>query len=146
LEATKDMSFPVDEKFIEIAEAELGAKFPESFRNKMMRLNGGCVQLPDEDELDKDEVSYYELHPFYDTSDKKRIKRTCNSIVHETKTYRDHYGLSQNMIVLADCDGDLLVYKIEENGKIDPKVYWRDRDTEELEIVANDFSELKESI
>jgi len=140
------MAFPVEEKFIEIAEAELGVRFPESFRNKMMKLNGGCVQFPNEDEVDEDEVSYYELNPFYDTSDKKRIKRTCNSIIHETKTYRDDYGLPQNLIVLADNDGDLLVYKIEENGKIDPKVYWRDRDTEELIIVANDFSELKEDV
>jgi len=137
------MAFPVEEKFIEIAEAELGIKFPESYRNKMMKLNGGCVKLPDEDDVDEDEVSYYELNPFYDASDKKRIKRTCNSIVHETKTYREQYGLPQNLIVLADSDGDLLVYRIEENGKIDPKVYWRDRDTEELVIVADDFSELK---
>ncbi len=50
------------------------------------------------------------------------------------------------MIVLADSDGDLLVYKIEENGKIDPRVYWLDPDTEELAIAANDFSELKEDV
>jgi hypothetical protein len=131
------MAFPVEEKYIEQAEAELGARFPESFRNKMMRLNGGCVEVSDD---------YYELHPFYDTSDKKRIKRTCNSIVHETKTYRDQYGLPQNLIVLGDNGGgDLLVYKIDENGNIDPRVYWRDRDTEELVLVTNDFSELKES-
>ena len=135
------MAFPVEKKFIEIAEAELGVKFPESFRNKMMRLNGGAVQWPNEDE-----VGYYELNPFFDTSDKKRIKRTCNSIVHETKTYREQYGLPQNFIVLADSDADLLVYRIEENGKIDPKVYWRDRDTEELVLIANDFSELKEGV
>jgi hypothetical protein len=140
------MAFPVEEKFIEIAEAELGIRFPESFRNKMMKLNGGYVQVPIEDEVGEDEVEYYELNPFYDTSDKKRIKRTCNSIVHETKTYRDQYGLPQNLIVLANSDGDLLVYKIEENGKIDPAVYWLDRETEELVIVANDFSELKEDV
>ncbi len=138
------MAFPVEEKFIEMAEAELGVRFPESFRRKMMALNGGCVQLPDEEEMDEDEVTYYELNPFYDTSDPKRIKRTLNSLVHETKTYREQYGLPQNLIVLADSDGDLLVYKIEEDGKIDPTVYWRDRDTEELVIVADDFSELKE--
>jgi hypothetical protein len=137
------MAFPVEEKFIENAEAELGVKFPESFRNKMMKLNGGCVQIPSDDEVDEDELDYYELNPFYDTSDKKRIKRTCNSIVHETKIYREQYGLPQNLIVLADSDGDLLVYKIEDNGIIDPAVYWRGRDTEELVIVADDFSELK---
>lgn len=136
------MAFPVEEEFIEKAEAELGVRFPDSFRNKMMELNGGCVVIPDDEEEDEDIASYYELNPFYDTSDKNRIKRTCNSIVHETKTYREQYGLPNHLIVLADCDGDLLVYKIEEGGAIDPKVYWRDQDTEELVIIADDFSEL----
>jgi hypothetical protein len=40
--------------------------------------------------------------------------------------------------------GDLLVYKIKDDGTIDPSIYWRDHDTEELVIVAEDFSELKE--
>lgn len=130
------MAFSVEEKFVELAEAELGAKFPESFRSRMIKSNGGCVEVSDD---------YYELNPFYDTSDKKRIKRTCNSIVHETKTYRGHYGLPHDLIVLGgNGGGDLLVYKIEEGGKVDPKVYWRNRDTEELVIVANDFTELEE--
>ncbi|MEJ2760706.1 MAG: SMI1/KNR4 family protein [Gammaproteobacteria bacterium] len=70
---------------------------------------------------------------------------TCNSIVHETKTYRENYGLSQELIVMGDNGGgDLLVYKIKDDGTIDPSIYWRDHDTEELVIVAEDFSELKE--
>ena len=132
------MAFPVETKFIEKAEAELGAKFPASFREKMMRLNGGGVEV---------ETDYFELHPFYDTSDKKRIKRTCNSIVHETKTARDHYRLPKNLIVIGNNGGgDVLVYKIEENGEIDPTVYWFDHETEELVFAASDFSELKESV
>lgn len=132
------MAFPVEEKFIEKAEEELGVKFPLSFRHKMMRLNGGGVEVS---------TDYFELHPFYDTSDKKRIKRTCNSIVHETKTAREHYRLPTNLIVIGNNGGgDVLVYKIEENGIIDPKVYWLDHETEELVFAANDFSELNESV
>lgn len=132
------MAFPVEEKFIEKAEAELGAKFPASFREKMMRLNGGGVEV---------DTDYFELHPFYDTSDKKRIKRTCNSIVHETKTARDYYRLPKNLIVIGDNGGgDVLVYKIKENGEIEPTVYWFDHETEELVFAAGDFSELKESV
>ena len=63
------MAFPVDEKYIENAEIELGVKFPDSFRKKMMKVNGGGVEVS---------TDYFELHPFYDASDKKRIKRTCN--------------------------------------------------------------------
>ena len=132
------MPFPVEEKFIEKAEAELGTKFPESFRMKMMKLNGGGIEVSDD---------YFELHPFYDTSDKKRIKRTCNSIVHETKTARDYYRLPSNLIVIGNNGGgDVLVYKIEENGEIRSTVYWFDHETEELVFAAKDFSELNESV
>lgn len=98
------MAFPVEDKYIANAEKELGAKFPASFREKMMKSNGGSVEVS---------TDYFELHPFYDTSDKKRIKRTCNSILHETKTAREHYRLPQNLIVIGNNGGgDVLVYKI----------------------------------
>lgn len=85
----------------------------------------------------------YALLPIYDSSDMQRIKRTCNSIVHETKTHRERFGLADNLIVLADSDGDLLVYRIDDDGSIDPKVYWRNLDTGELVIVADGFGELE---
>jgi hypothetical protein len=104
----------------------------------MMRLNGGGVEV---------DTDYFSIHPFYDTSDKKRIKRTCNSIVHETKMARDHYRLPKNLIVIGNNGGgDVLVYKIEANRSIEPTVYWFDHETEELVFAANDFSDLKESV
>lgn len=128
------MAFPVDEKYIVNAEKALGAKFPASFREKMMKLNGGGVEVS---------TDYFELHPFYDTSDKKRIKRTCNSIVHETKMARDHYRLPENLVVIGNNGGgDVLVYKIESNGSIGNTVYWLCHETEELLLAANDFGEL----
>jgi hypothetical protein len=132
------MAFPVDERFIEIAEADLGVKFPDSFRNKMMLSNGDGVEVLHD---------YFQLHPFYDTSDKKRIKRTCNSIVHETKTARERYGLPKDLIVIgSNGGGDDLVYKIEPHGNLGAKVYWLDHETKELVFAANDFAELKVSI
>ncbi|MDH5573087.1 MAG: SMI1/KNR4 family protein [Gammaproteobacteria bacterium] len=132
------MAFPVEEKYIEVAEAELGVKFPESFRNKMMKKNGGEVAVLEDS---------FELHPFYDTSDKKRIKRTCNSIVHETKNSQIYYRLPSNLIVIGNNGGgDELVYKVEVNGNINPAVYWFNHETEELEHAANDFSELREIV
>lgn len=132
------MAFPVDEKYIVNAEEELGARFPDSFREKMMKSNGGGVDVSSD---------YFELHPFYDTSDKKRIKRTCNSIVHETKMARDHYRLPENLVVIGNNGGgDVLVYKIEINGCIGNTVYWLDHETEELVFAANDFGELNENV
>jgi hypothetical protein len=132
------MSFPVDEKYIENAETELGVKFPDSFRKKMMKLNGGGVEVS---------TDYFEIHPFYDTSDRKRIKRTCNSILHETKTAREHYRLPENLIVIGNNGGgDVLVYKTEKDGSVKNTVYWLDHETEELMFAAKDFGELNESV
>ncbi len=132
------MSFPVDEKFILNAESELGVRFPESFRIKMMKSNGGGVEVSDD---------YFGLHPFYDTSDKKRIKRTCNSIVKETNMARSHYRLPDNLVVIGDNGGgDVLVFKVKTNGKIDSTVYWFNHETEEIVFAANDFGELKAGI
>ncbi len=132
------MPFPVEEKYIQKAETELGIRFPESFRQKMMKNNGEGVEVGED---------YFELHPFYDTSDKKRIKRTCNSIVHETKMARDHYRLPTDLIVIGNnCSGDVLVYKVQRNGDIDPTVYWFDHETEELVFAADEFSDLTVSV
>ena len=132
------MAFPVEEKFIEKAEKELGVRFPDSFREKMIKMNGEGVEVA---------TDCFTLHPFYDTSDKKRIKRTCNSIVHETKTARQNYGLPTNLVVIGDNGGgDVLVYKIKDDCSIDPKVYWLDHETKELVFAANDFGELKVSV
>ena len=54
------MAFPVEEKFILIAEEELKVQFPPSFRSKMLDLNGGEVMVGED---------YFLLYPFYDTSD-----------------------------------------------------------------------------
>ncbi len=86
------MAFPVEEIFVVKAENELGVRFPDSFREKMMQKNGEGVEVG---------MDYFSLYPFYDTSEKKRIKRTCNSIVHETKMARDHYRLPNNLIVIG---------------------------------------------
>jgi len=128
------MAFPVDEKYISKAENELGVIFPESFRNKMMKLNGGGVEVLSD---------YFELHPFYDESEKKRIKRTSNSIVHETKVSHTHYGLPENLVVIGNNGGgDVLVYKKESDGSIKDMVYWFNHETEELVLAADDFGEL----
>ncbi len=126
------MPFPVDEKYIEAAEKELGGKFPKTFRSKMQRSNGGEVEIQGE---------VFFLYPFYDTSDRKHIVRTCNSIVHETKKEQNDFGLPDSIIAIGDNGGgDLLVYKISPEGQIGPQIYWRDHTTGELNFVSDDFS------
>ena len=128
------MPFPIDEKYIIKAENELGIRFPDSFRDKMMESNGEGVEV---------KTDFFFLHPFYDTSNKKRIKRTCNSIVHETSIARKNYELPENLIIIGNNEGgDLLVYKIKENGELSSSVYWLDHETNELNFVTDNFGEL----
>lgn len=73
------MPFPVDEKYIVETEQKLGLRFPDAFREKTQRDNGGEVDTP---------ADQWQLHPFLDASDKKRLSRTCNSILRETENAR----------------------------------------------------------
>ncbi|MFZ6872194.1 SMI1/KNR4 family protein [Undibacterium sp. Di27W] len=132
------MAFPLDEKFIEQAEAELGVRFPASFRNKMMQMNGGAIHVLDE---------VFDLLPFYDTTDKKRIKRTCNSIVHETRQARAYYGLPVRLVLfVSNGCGDSLSFQIMEDSELDPQIYLYRHDDDELQLVASDFATLLASI
>jgi cell wall assembly regulator SMI1 len=127
------VAFPIDEKYILKAEEELEVRFPNSFREKMMLSNGGEFEV---------EGQVFFKYPFYDMSDKKRIKRTCNSIVHETKKGWEDYGLPRNLIAIGDNgSGDTLVFNIS-NGILEPTVYWLDHETRELNKIADDFSEI----
>ena len=128
------MAFPVDEKFIALAEKELGVQFPPSFRSKMIQSNGGEVAVGED---------CFALFPFYDTSDKKRIKRTCNSIVHETKNERTHYQMPSNLIAIGNNGGgDLLVFQVNELSGGEANVYWLDHENGDINIAAKSFAEL----
>ena len=129
------MAFPVEEKYIESTEQKLGVRFPDSFRSKMMERNGGEVAVG---------TDSFTLHPFFDTSDKKRIKRTTSNITHETQYARQNCRLPESLVVIgSNGGGDTLVYQIHPDGSIDPKIYWFDHETEQIHHAADDFSDLK---
>lgn len=69
------MPFPVDIKYVNEAERKLGVKFPPAFVVRMVKENGGEVVTP---------LDVWQLHPFLDSSDRKRLARTCNDIARET--------------------------------------------------------------
>jgi hypothetical protein len=132
------MPFPIDIKYIVETEQELGFIFPDSFKNKMAQENGG--------ELTSDEHDW-QLFPFYDKSDKKRISRTCNHIVLETKQARSWNNFPGNGVAIASNGaGDNLVLLPTENDnkKLSDEIYlWR-HETGEVEKIANNIDELTE--
>lgn len=95
------MPFPVDLKYIEEAEKELGLIFPPIFKAKMLKENGGEASNGGEG---------WTLFPFFDKSDNKRISRTCNHIVVETKGARDWINFPQEAVAIGEngC-GDYLI-------------------------------------
>lgn len=139
------MSFPVEGRWIKATEEKLGVRFPASFVTKMTKHNGGTVTVQ-QGTAAHDEFS---LHPFFDSSDRTRIKRTTSSIDRETKWNLEHDDyLPRNAVVIGNNGGgDLLVLlPIEDDPTtLQHTIYRYDHETGETEPVADDFSELPRS-
>ncbi len=134
------MPFPIEEKYILETEAELNVKFPETFKSRMMNLNGGELTEYLEEE---DEDYIYWLFPFFDKSDKKRISRTCNHIGLETKNSREWSNFPKNAIAIGhDGDGNKLVLMHEGDGVLSENLYFWDHETGETEKIADSINDL----
>ena len=95
------MPFPVADEFIDETERKLGIVFPQSFRKRMRRNNGGEL-LTTEDA--------WELFPFHDATDRKHISRTCNDIVRETNNARQWPEFPPEAVAIgSNGGGDVLI-------------------------------------
>lgn len=127
------MPFPVDIKYIHEAEQKLGVTFPASFVSHMVKHNGGLVRT---------DVDEFQLYPFLDSSDRKRLARTCNDIVRETKNCRDWTGFPPEAVAIGgNGGGDHLVFLPQTRSPqlLDHSVWWWDHETGELNLVGDDF-------
>jgi hypothetical protein len=130
------MPFPVDIQFVNDAESKLGVKFPAAFVVKMTALNGGSVTTG---------TDSWEIHPFLDTSDRKRLARTCNNVVRETEIARQWRGFPHDAVAIgSNGGGDRLVFLPDDNSptELSPRVFWWDHETGEIHCVADDFADL----
>jgi len=130
------MSFPVEEEFIVRTERKLRVAFPVSFRNKMRSQNGGSV------EADSDPC---ELYPFFDTSNKNRVSRSCNDIVRETDGAKEWDLFPPEAIAIgSNGSGDQLVFlrKEDDPSKLGDAVYRCEYQNGQLHRLAGDFSEM----
>ena len=130
------MPFPIDLKYIEEAERELGVLFPDNFKAKMVAENGGDVETDDED---------WQLFPFFDKADHKRIARTSNHIILETKEAREWNNFPIKGVAIASNGyGDKLVFlNISEDSKeLGEDIFIWYHETGEIVKVANSISEL----
>jgi hypothetical protein len=133
------MAIPVEERFIIETEQKLGAKLPLAYVKKMMKENGGEVQAPSDE---------WTLYPIFDSSDKKRLKRTCNDIIRETQNAREWKGFPDDAVAIGSngCGDQLVLLR----DKVSPEVladevYWWDHETSTLNMVAPNFGDLVSS-
>ncbi len=132
------MPFPVDIKYIIETEQELGLVFPDNFKYKMTKENGGKLITEDDD---------WQLFPFFDKSDNKRMSRTCNHIVLETKQARAWDNFPDNAIAIAsNGSGDnlILLPLDNDNKKLREEIYLWQHETGDIQQVANTIDELTE--
>ncbi|MFS4482929.1 SMI1/KNR4 family protein [Hyunsoonleella sp. 2307UL5-6] len=128
------MPFPIDEKHIKETESELNVKFPNEFKIRMIKINGG--------ELITDEFEF-ELYPFFDKTDKKRISRTCNHIGLETKNARKWNGFPKSGIAIgADGFGNQLILTHNGNGNLSEELYFWNHETGQVEKIAESINKL----
>jgi len=127
------MAFPIDQKYIVDTESELSVKFPTEFKTRMIKSNGGELLISSEFE--------FELHPFFDKSDRKRISRTCNHIGLETKNAREWNGFPENGIAIGkDGFGNKLILTHNGNGNLTDELYLWNHETKKAEKIAESIN------
>jgi hypothetical protein len=97
------MSFPGSEELIQSAEASLGRRLPDAYRQRLLADNGG------EGEALGDR---WRLYPVWDPTDRRTVARTTNHIIRENEALRSEWpeALPAGWIAVADDGGgDLLV-------------------------------------
>ncbi len=130
------MPFPIDVKYIIETEEQLGLRFPPLFKEKMTKENGGEVATEYDD---------WNLYPFFDKSDKKRMSRTCNHIVLETKQARKWNNFPLKGIAIAGngCGDQLILIPLDDDKeKLSETVYFWYHETGALERVGENINEL----
>ena len=133
------MPFPVDAKWI-AQRRKTRRAIPSGVCDSDVEMNGGSVRT---------RIDQFELFPFLDASDRKRIQRTCGSIDRETATARkDCYGFPRDAVAIgANGGGDLLILipMPDHPDTLQHSVFWWDHETGAVEEVAEDFNDLPKS-
>lgn len=95
--------YPVDEAAVCAMEERLGRRLPRLLRHRLMRDNGGEVAVLGDD---------WQLHPVWDPTDRRRMKRTTYHILRETEVARASERFPPDAISIAANDmGDRLVVR-----------------------------------
>ena len=128
------MAFPLDVRFVREAEAKLGRVLPTAYVAAMCQDNGGVVKVGRD---------RFQLYPILDSSDRKRLARTCNDIIRETMSARSWSGFPADALAIGhNGAGDLLVLLPDPSGDrySDKPSRW-DHETGELHVITKTIDE-----
>ncbi len=86
------MPFDLLEQYLIAAEQRLGCRFPQSCRDAMLASNGGELEVAGEG---------WCLYPIADGSDRKRLARTCNHVIRETKVCQEWSSFPKEAVAIG---------------------------------------------
>src|SRR5438270_839722 len=111
------MPFPLNHKYVQQAQEKLGRALPLGYIAHMCRSNGGEVPV---------KTDVFILFPILDSTDRKRLARTCNDIVRETTVARDWpYFPPDALAIGGNGTGDKLVFLADNDGpRYADALYW----------------------
>ncbi|MBE4164561.1 DUF3265 domain-containing protein [Vibrio parahaemolyticus] len=128
------MAFNLKEEQLVNTEVELGARLPHDYRESMKTDNGGEATTEEDD---------WELYPIKDNSDRKRLARTCNHIIAETKACFGFGNFPHHALAIASNGlGDQMVF-LKESEQFKPEVYVWLHETGEIKLLASSFAKLE---
>ncbi len=120
----------MDEQWIVEAERPLGRRLPGPYRSRLAADNGGEVEAFGD---------WWLLNPIFDQSDRKRIKRTCNHIIAETRSAQEWAGFPAGALALgSNSSGDQIVLLPDDSASdaYEPNVYFWNHETRVTESIA----------
>ena len=125
------MPFNLSEGQLAKTEKVLGAKLPAEYREAMMLDNGGEASTEEDD---------WEFYPIKDTTDRKRMSRTCNHIINETESCHGFGNFPEHAVAIASNGlGDQMVF-LKENSAYKSNVYLWFHETGALQELAPTFA------
>jgi hypothetical protein len=117
-------------------EREMGLRFPEHYKRKLFRENGGELATSTDE---------WQLFPVFDQTDRKRISRTCNNIATETKKQRNWPRFPSEAVAIGSNGyGDILILLPESPASkvLSDTIYWWNHETGNVSKLANSIEEM----
>lgn len=99
---------PAEERRIVAAEEALGHRFPSGLRERYATNNAGEVMTPGY----PTDFPYWTLHPVWDPTSRRSVRKTTNHVVRETESAHEAWGdllPAGSVVVGSNGTGDLLL-------------------------------------